>query len=193
MSTAAYEVEVIWEDQGRPPDKFDHLTSAIGRAVAGTFSTAKAEDAIRAADIPPTRPALDRRRERLLLSTLAAPPDAPKRLLLPASPEDGSSRYRIPRWFALTAEALVRDGQSVEKSTPRRRRPLGWHRSLDITPTNIAHAWTDGSFRTSAGLGHVVTTSEDGSGPIVTQGNRCLGNRQTAFDAEVAAIETALQ
>jgi hypothetical protein len=53
----------------------------IGRAVAGIFSTAKGEDAIRAADIPPTKPALDRRRERLLAAASAAPEGMPKRLL----------------------------------------------------------------------------------------------------------------
>jgi len=130
MSTAAYGVGAIWENQGWMLDSFNHLT-AIGQAVAGTFSTAKAEDAIQAADTPPARPALARRRERLLLSTLAAPEDAPRRLLLPASPEDDSSRHRIPRWLTLatasgpTVDTPIRDGQKVEKSTPRRRLPLG--------------------------------------------------------------------
>jgi len=46
---------------------------------------------------------------------------------------------------------------------------------------------------TSAGLGYVVTTSEDRSGAVLAPGSRCLGSRQTAFDAEVAAMETALR
>jgi len=66
------------------------------------------------------------------------------------------------------------------------------HRPPDVTPANIAHAWTDGSFRTSAGLGYVVTLSEDGFGATLAQGSKCLGNCQTAFDAEAAAIEMAL-
>jgi len=47
--------------------------------LAGTFSSTKGDDAIRAADIPPTRPALDRRRERLLAAALAdaEPPRLP--------------------------------------------------------------------------------------------------------------------
>jgi hypothetical protein len=92
MSTAAYGVEAIWEGQQWLADSFDKLTRTIGRTVAGTFSTTKVEDAIRAADTPPT---LDRRRERLLASVLAAPHDAPKRALLPPSANDDSSRRRL--------------------------------------------------------------------------------------------------
>jgi hypothetical protein len=83
MSTAAYGIEAIWEGQAWLLDGFHRLNVAIGRAVAGTFSSTKGEDAIRAADIPPTRPALNRRRERLLAAALAAPEGTPKRLLLP--------------------------------------------------------------------------------------------------------------
>jgi hypothetical protein len=74
MSTAAYGVEAIWEGQKWLSDGFDKLTRTIGRVVAGTFSTAKGDDAIGAADTLPTCPTLDRRRERLLASALAAPP-----------------------------------------------------------------------------------------------------------------------
>jgi hypothetical protein len=52
MSTAAYVIEAIWEDQAWLLNRFNKLTTAIGRAVAGTFSTTKGEYAIRAADIP---------------------------------------------------------------------------------------------------------------------------------------------
>jgi hypothetical protein len=52
MSTAAYGIEAIWEGQGWLLEGFHKLSVAIGRSVAGTFSTAKGEDAIRAADIP---------------------------------------------------------------------------------------------------------------------------------------------
>jgi hypothetical protein len=43
MSTAAYEIEAIWEGQAWLLEGFDRLTVAIGRSVAGTFSTAKGE------------------------------------------------------------------------------------------------------------------------------------------------------
>jgi hypothetical protein len=52
MSTVAYGVEAIWEGQKWLLEDFYRLTVAIGRTVAGTFSTAKGEDAIRAADTP---------------------------------------------------------------------------------------------------------------------------------------------
>ena len=99
MSTAAYGVETIWEDQTWLLNGFHRLTTEIGRRVAGTFSSAKGEDAIRAVDIPPTRPALDRRRERLLSAALSATPDAPKRALIPVAATDDSSRSRVSTWF----------------------------------------------------------------------------------------------
>jgi hypothetical protein len=61
MSTAAYGIEAIWEGQEWLLEGFYKLSVAIGRSVAGTFGMAKGEDAMRAADTPPTRPALDRR------------------------------------------------------------------------------------------------------------------------------------
>jgi hypothetical protein len=78
MSTAAYGVEAIWEGQQWLLGVFHRLTVAIARTVAGTFSTTKGEDAIRAADTPLTRPILDRRRERLLIAAMAAPTDSPR-------------------------------------------------------------------------------------------------------------------
>jgi len=90
MSTAAYDIQAIWEGQKWLLDGFNKLTATIGRAVARTFSTAKGEDTIRVA---PTEPALNRRRERLLVAVLAAPKATPKRALLPLSPEDDSSRH----------------------------------------------------------------------------------------------------
>jgi len=55
-----------------------------------------------------------------------------------------------------------------------------------------AHAWTDGSFRKSSGIGWIVTADPDGKGEAIAQGSESLGTRQTAFDAEVAAILRAL-
>ena len=50
----------------------------------------------------------------------------------------------------------------------------------------------DGSFRKSVGFGWLVTTDDAGAGPAIAQGSRTLGNRQVAFDAEVAAIEAVV-
>jgi hypothetical protein len=52
MSTAAYGAEAMWEGQSWLLKGFDQLTTAIARAVTGTFSTAKGTHAIRAADAP---------------------------------------------------------------------------------------------------------------------------------------------
>jgi ribonuclease HI len=55
------------------------------------------------------------------------------------------------------------------------------------------HAWTDGSFRKSAGLGWVITSDDQGAGPVINQGSKTLKGKQVAFDAEVIAIEEALK
>jgi ribonuclease HI len=56
-------------------------------------------------------------------------------------------------------------------------------------PDSLCHAWTNGSHRKAAGLGW----DSKGEGPAITQGSRNLGGQQTAFDAEVAAIEQAIR
>jgi hypothetical protein len=191
MSTAAYGIEAIWEDQQWLLDGFHKLTVAIARTVAGTFSSTMGEDAIRAADIPPTRPALDRRRERLLVAAMAAPTHSPKRRLLPPSPEDDSSRQRKSKWFSAAMNRWIKEGQPVERSTPCYRRATApWATPENPTPT--CHAWTDGSFRKSAGLGWLVTEDDLGKGTIIAQGSKTLGDKQTAFDAELTAVEAAL-
>jgi hypothetical protein len=67
ISTAAYGIEAIWEGQKWLLDGFNKLSTAIGRAVAGTFSITKGEGAMRTADTLSIEPALHRRRERLLI------------------------------------------------------------------------------------------------------------------------------
>jgi ribonuclease HI len=52
-------------------------------------------------------------------------------------------------------------------------------------------AWTDGSFRRSAGYGRVITNDDQGSSPSIAHGSSCLGLRQAVFDA--TAIKAALQ
>jgi hypothetical protein len=56
-------------------------------------------------------------------------------------------------------------------------------------PREVCHAWTDGSFREAAGVGWLITKDSKGEGPVIAEGARNLGGQQTAFDAEVAAIE----
>ena len=61
-----------------------------------------------------------------------------------------------------------------------------------ITPATC-HAWTDGSLKKSAGFGWLITMDDKGAGPTIAQGPKTLGNRQVAFDAEVAAIEAVVE
>jgi hypothetical protein len=65
---------------------------------------------------------LDRRRERLLISAIAAPTGTPKKALLPTHPEDDFSRHRISKWFSeacgTSKERLVREGENIEKTSP---------------------------------------------------------------------------
>jgi hypothetical protein len=55
------------------------------------------------------------------------------------------------------------------------------------------HAWTNGSFRESAGARWLVTRDAEGRGPALTEGMKVLGTEQTAFDAEVTAIEAVVR
>ena len=79
----------------------------------------------------------------------------------------------------------------MEATTPTPRLRTLWIGRQNPTPATC-HAWTDGSLRKSAGFGWVITTDDKGAGPAIAQGSRTLGNRQVAFDAEVAAIEAAV-
>jgi hypothetical protein len=49
------------------------------------------------------------------------------------------------------------------------------------------HAWTDGSYQKSAGLGWVITEDDQGGGSIIDQGSKTLTGKQVAFDAEITA------
>jgi ribonuclease HI len=104
----------------------------------------------------------------------------------------------ISKWFSeacgTRSEWLAREGENIEKTSPLPRRPTLWAaRSPDIPDIDTCHAWMDGSFRKSAGLGWVITGDDVGAGLTIAQGARTLGTRQTAFDAEIAAIEEVLK
>jgi ribonuclease HI len=62
------------------------------------------------------------------------------------------------------------------------------------TPSEAIHAWTDGSFRKSAVMGWVITRDAAGGGEALAQDHKSLGPQaiQTAYDAEVSAIEGAI-
>jgi hypothetical protein len=141
---------------------------------------------------------LNRRRERLLIPATTAQAGTPKKALLATHSEDDSSRHRISKWFSDASgtgrERLVSEGENVEKTFPLPRRPTIWTaRSPDIPDIDACHAWTDGSFRKSAGLAWVITGDDIGAGPTIAQGAKTLGTRQTAFDADIATTEEVLK
>jgi ribonuclease HI len=152
-------------------------------------------DAVCAADTPSVEPALSLRRERFLASIVSVSEQAPRRLLpLPHPDDDSESEHLVfSRWFRLASAQgdLVRPSQKTERCTPSVRRPTMWKSPLPV-PVETCHAWTDGSFRRSAGYGFVVTRDDHGASPLITQKSACLGRSQAVFDAELSAIKAAL-
>ena len=122
---------------------------------------------MRAVDIPPTQPTLDRRKERLLLFTLATTVGAPSERSSP-HPEDDSSRKRIPRWFAAAAghpeDRLIREGQKNERTSPNVFRLAGRdpHWQTQALGVSVMHGQTGRSEYLP-----VATHNNDGSGPAL--------------------------
>jgi ribonuclease HI len=85
----------------------------------------------------------------------------------------------------------MKEGRKVEISSPRVRLKTPWSKLRN--GREGCHAWTDGSFCQAAGLGWLITKDNRGEGPAIAEGARNLGGQQTAFDAEIAAIEQAVQ
>jgi ribonuclease HI len=65
--------------------------------------------------------------------------------------------------------------------------------NLRNVPRGEIHVWTDGSCKKAAGLGWISTPDPEGLGAPLAQGKRSIETKQTAFEAEVAAIEDALR
>jgi ribonuclease HI len=129
-----------------------------------------------------------------LAAALSAPEGTPKRLLLRPRATDDSSRHRIPRWYSEATGSggnrLIKEGRAVETSAPRARLKTPW--TQPRSGRKLCHAWTDGSFKEAAGFGWIVTRDDKGGGPSVAEGLRNIGSQQTAFDAELAAIERVI-
>jgi ribonuclease HI len=85
---------------------------------------------------------------------------------------------------------LIKEGRTVEISTPRARLRTPW--TQPRTGRKSCHAWTDGSFQEAAGSGWIITGDDKGGSPTVAEGLRNIGSQQTTFDAELAAIEQAV-
>jgi len=127
MSTAAYGIEALWEGQSWLLDRSDKLSTAIGRAVTGIFSTAMGTGAI---SIPPTQPAVDQRRERLLVVSLAAPEGPPnepcfrtRRKMVPVAIGSPSGLWQRPDKAGSSGEARTLNGPHLALAAPH----LGRH------------------------------------------------------------------
>jgi hypothetical protein len=93
-------------------------------------------------------------------------------------------------WHRRSSEGLWSRGQRVEHWTQLPILYTPWidrsSSGAEIDPRHEVHLHTDGSYRETAGYGW---TLRDSKGHEINCGSGSLGNIQTAYDAEVAAIE----
>jgi ribonuclease HI len=87
---------------------------------------------------------------------------------------------------------LVKDGRTVEQCRPQRRQSLTWL-PLPAPVEGTCYAWTDGSYRNSAGAGWLISADPEGASPALASGSKVLGAHQTSFDAEITAIELVVR
>jgi ribonuclease HI len=97
-------------------------------------------------------------------------------------------------WLRRSSEGLWSRGQKVEHTTPVPILYTPWiDRSSGGAETDTGHEvhlYTDGSYRETAGYGW---TLRDSTGYEINCGSGSLGKNQTAYDAEVAAIEEGIK
>jgi ribonuclease HI len=191
MATAAYGIEAIWEGQPWMVQSFHKLTARIGKDVSGTFESTMAVDAIREAETPPTRAALDRRTERQFIRMITNSSEHPCKNYIDECDQD--PEFGSPgRWLTRSSDGLWVRGQHVEQTTPL---ALGFTDWLDEDESSVhndkdsLHLYTDGSLRTCAALGW---TLRDVSNQEIYSGSGSLGPVCTAFDMEVAVIENEI-
>jgi hypothetical protein len=168
---------------GRPdvaPGRHPQTARGYRASAANTRISVTGEDVIRAADILPTRPAPDRRRERLIAEALLVLEGKSKRVLLLPRETDSSSRHHITHCFAVASDSdlLVQEGQRVEIRTPCVG--LESPRSKSRAGVEVCHTGTGRSF------GWVVTPTNKGEGLPIAQGARYHGSQDTALDVETA-------
>jgi hypothetical protein len=97
-------------------------------------------------------------------------------------------------WLRRSSEGLWSRGQKIEHTTPLPILYTPWiDRSSSGAETDTGHEvhlYTDGSYRETAGYGW---TLRDSKGYEINCGSGSLGKNQTAYDAEVAAIEEGIK
>jgi hypothetical protein len=132
MATATYGMEVIYEGQQWIVDKIQTVNVRIAKDIAGLKATTAGCNAIRSADIPPTRAMLDRRTERHFLRLISQ--KNTKNELIPEDPEDilvldDGDLPTLDRWPRTERAAydLWTLGDEVETSTPTMIEFAPWH------------------------------------------------------------------
>jgi hypothetical protein len=114
MATATYGLDVIYEGQQWIVDQIHTVAVQIARDTAGFKATTVGCDAIRSADIPPTRAILDRCTERLFLRILTQ--NISNSDLIPDEPDCIVDEQYLPildRWTERTADGLWVLGDEV--------------------------------------------------------------------------------
>jgi ribonuclease HI len=194
MSTGAYGIEAIWEGQPWIVKEFHRLTARIGQDVAGTLRSTKTDDAIREAGTPPTRAALDRRTDRHFIRLVSNSVQHPCQSYIEGWDQLDDEPDTMDSWLRRSSEGLWSRGQKVEHTTPLPILYTPWiDRSSGGAETDTGHEvhlYTDGSYRETAGYGW---TLHDSKGYEINCGSGSLGKNQTAYDAEVAAIEEGIK
>jgi ribonuclease HI len=194
MSTGAYGIEGIWEGQPWIVNEFHRLTARIGQDVAGTLRSTKKDDAIREAGTPPTRAALDRRTDRHFIRLVSNSVQHPCQSYIEGWDQLDDEPDTMDSWLRRSSEGWWSRGQKIEHTTPVPILYTPWiDRSSGGAETDTGHEvhlYTDGSYRETAGYGW---TLRDSKGYEVNCGSGSLGKNQTAYDAEVAAIEEGIK
>jgi ribonuclease HI len=192
-------MEVIYEGQQWIVDKIQTVNIRIAKDIAGLKATTAGCDAIRSADIPPTRAMLDRRTERHFLRLISQKNTNSD--LIPDDPEDILDEEDLPtldHWTERTAYDLWTLGDEVEISTPIMIEFAPWHEQpldcgLDQNSEQY-HGYTDGSRRAAAGFGWTLRKSDrNGKEKEIAWEKGCLGEFEIAFDGEVEAIAEILE
>jgi hypothetical protein len=180
-------------------NKIQTVNVKIAKNIAELKAITAGCDAIRSADIPPTRAMLDRRTERHFLRLISQKNTNSD--LIPDDPEDILDEEDLPTldcWTERAAYDLWTLGDEVDISAPTMIEFAPWHEQalecgLDQNSEQY-HGYTDGSRRTAAGFGWTLRKS-DCNGTIKENAwnKGCLGEFETAFDGEVETFADILE
>jgi ribonuclease HI len=199
MATATYGLDVIYEGQQWIVDQIQKVAVRIAKDVAGLKATTAGCDAIRSADIPPTRAMLDRRTERHFMRMLTQ--NNQNSDLVPDEADgmvDGEDIPSLDSWTERAADDLWVLGDEVERSVPVDLEFAPWYEDnsddLHTGSERGHHGWTDGSRRESAAFGWSLRGyNKQGKTVELVHNKGCLGQYETAFDGEMEAIADIME